>query len=169
MRSRITCGDLRNLASERLAQINKSNCDFIKELYQFEARFWDAFVNVLNTKSTSLHATTTIKNRNMFNSMDTVYTSVIDVLKLFEFLFVELQKTLALDVIDEIEIFKQQFNVNLNRLRLHFSNICDSLKKLKTKYSGNTVLEPVVDDTISFLDGFINTYREKAKKAFNVL
>ena len=41
----------------------------------------------------------------MFNSMDTVYTSVIDVLKLFEFLFVELQKILALDVIGEIEIF----------------------------------------------------------------
>ena len=105
----------------------------------------------------------------MFNSMDTVYTSVIDVLKLFEYLFDELQKTLALDVIDEIEIFKQQFNVNLNRLSLHFSNICDSLKKLKTKYSGNAVLEPVVDDTINFLGRFVNTYREKAKKAFNVL
>ena len=96
----------------------------------------------------------------MFNSMDTVYTSVIDVLKLFEFLFVELQKILALDAIDEIEIFKQQFNVNLNRLRLHFSNICDSLKKLKTKYSGNTVLEPVVDDTINFLEDFIDTYHQ---------
>ena len=71
--------------------------------------------------------------------------------KLFEYLFNQLQKTLALDAIDDNKnkVFQKELVLNLDWLKMYSNIIFHSLNKLKIKYSDNHIPDPLVIDTLN--------------------